>query len=259
MATFLCVTIELKNILKSFGIHNSHTPLTTQQSGARPGPYCVEPVLFWDQYAFWPELEPTCVHCQSRNCRFKGWSNGKTIDDLSRTFRFFARRILCNDCHRGFNSDREEVLGSQPEFVRLAFKQQCGEHTYKKGVTANLESAVNFFAASQESLSSVQRLTKEIQGDNYAHTLNLYSSYEVRSEVEFFEGLFLTSSFLLIRLYCRGGTASRRQFKRRSRMSMVGTVALSFHLLPHSSGSVKLGQGTTARFFADPSNARQTS
>jgi len=112
----------------------------------------------------------------------KGWTNGKTIDDLDEPFRFFARRVECNGCHRSFNSDREEVLRLQPEFVQLVFKQYCGDHTYKKGVTANLVSTVSFLAASQESLSSVQRLTKEIQGDNYANTLNLYSAFEVRQK-----------------------------------------------------------------------------
>jgi hypothetical protein len=151
-----------------------------QLAGARPGPYCVDAVLFWDQYAFWPEIRPQCIHCSSHDCRFKGWSNGKTIDDISRTFRFYSRRIECCQCHRSFNSDRSEVLDMQPEFVKLVFNSECGTHTYKKGVSANLESTVSYFAASTESLSSVRKLVREVQGDSYANTLNIYSAFEVQ-------------------------------------------------------------------------------
>ena len=150
----------------------------TLAPGADANNYCLEPVLCWDPIAMWPELSCRCLYCKSSSIGPKGWSEGKTIHSLETTFRFYARRYLCKECHKQFNLDRKEALSQFPEFVRLLFHEQCGVHTRKQGVSQQVISLLSYCAASPDSLSAVPKIISELQGDRYANTLNIYSAYD---------------------------------------------------------------------------------
>ena len=75
-------------------------PFLRTRRGAVPPPACasaytVEPVCLWDPSTYFPEIEVRCWHCRSKNVKVKGWTDGKTIDGINGTYRFYAKRMKC--------------------------------------------------------------------------------------------------------------------------------------------------------------------
>jgi hypothetical protein len=150
----------------------------TGSYGATAAAYCVTSILPWDPMTYWPFINGTCPFCKSQKYRSNGWTDGKTLQQIEKNVKFIAKRHVCGACKRHFNADRPEFLNSLPEFARLVFKQYCGTFTHKKGVSAGLKTAITTFAASTESFDGIKKLMADIQGDDYAHNLNIMSSVD---------------------------------------------------------------------------------
>ena len=103
--------------------------------GACGSAYTVQPVLLWDPIRLFEftGVRCRCHHCGSTKLIHKGWTAGKTIEDVNGPFRFYAKRMSCKDCKKASQSDDDGFIDIFPSFVRGVFETQCGTHTYKRG------------------------------------------------------------------------------------------------------------------------------
>ena len=92
----------------------------------------VEPVCLWDPSTYFPEIEVRCWHCRSKNVKVKGWTDGKTIDGINGTYRFYAKRMKCMNpsCKMPFQSDDEGYLKMLGSRIQEHFRVYCGHHTH---------------------------------------------------------------------------------------------------------------------------------
>ena len=147
--------------------------------GACGSAYTIQPVLLWDPIRLveFTGVKCRCHHCGSTKLIHKGWTAGKTIEDVNGPFRFYAKRMSCKDCKKASQSDDSGFIDIFPSFVRGVFETQCGTHTYKRGISSTLSSILNFIAASQESFSAVPKMLREIQGDTSWLDMKVYAQY----------------------------------------------------------------------------------
>jgi hypothetical protein len=147
--------------------------------GACASAYTVQPILLWDPVSYFEFTGTTCRchHCGGTRLRHKGYTAGKTIEDINGPIRFYAKRMSCKDCKEPSQSDDDGFLDLFPPFVRTVFETQCGVHTYKLGMSSAVGSIVNFIAASQESFSAVPKMLREIQGERSWTEMKLYAQY----------------------------------------------------------------------------------
>ena len=106
--------------------------------------YTIEPVCLWDPSIYFNDTEVCCWHCKkkgvithAKDVELKGWTNGKTIDDIKRPFRFYAKRMRCKVCKKNSQSDDEGFIEMFGPRATLFFQQQCGHHSHN--VSADLE------------------------------------------------------------------------------------------------------------------------
>ena len=101
-------------------------------------------LLFISCSVYFNDTEVCCWHCKkkgvithAKDVELKGWTNGKTIDDIKRPFRFYAKRMRCKVCKKNSQSDDEGFIEMFGPRATLFFQQQCGHHSHN--VSADLE------------------------------------------------------------------------------------------------------------------------
>ena len=149
--------------------------------GSCPSSYCVEPIILWDPFTYFADCKKSrkaCRHCNSTSIVDNWWTDGKCVEGIESTYRIFAKRMKCNACGKASQSDDDFTIDLFPPFVRTFYELHCGTFTHKHGVSWPSSSTVRYFAGSQESISGVPKLKREIRGDLYVKSLRLLAEYD---------------------------------------------------------------------------------
>ena len=149
--------------------------------GSCPSSYCVEPIILWDPFTYFADCKKSrkaCRHCNSTSIVDNWWTDGKCVEGIESTYRKFAKRMKCNACGKASQSDDDFTIEKFPRFVRTFYELHCGTFTHKHGVSWPSSSTVRYFAGSQESITGVPKLKREIRGDLYVKSLRLLAEYD---------------------------------------------------------------------------------
>ena len=91
--------------------------------GSCPSSYCVEPIILWDPFTFFPDFKTrkACRHCNSTSIVDNWWTDGKCVEGIESTYRKFAKRMKCNACGKASQSDDDFTIEKFPRFVRTFY------------------------------------------------------------------------------------------------------------------------------------------